>query len=141
MTARRGSLRFKVARLAAGGSFSDGGRNAAGIYAWLQRATIVSGRLLACAAVALVVATFGAQAVRVAYANYQLREQILASENQNRSLAARIVTLRRQIMLSRNPEYLVPLVHEQLGLAKPREVFVRFAPIAAPAAPALRPPQ
>jgi len=135
MTARRGSLRFKVARLAAGRSSSTGGRRSSAIYRWIQRATVASGRMLAVAAIGLIVATFAVQAARVAYANYQLHVQIVAAENDNRSLESQIVTLRREIVLSRDPEYLVPLVHEQLGLAKPREVFVRFAPVVQPPTP------
>lgn len=122
MTARRGSLRFKVAQLASG----RGRGRAADLQTRLRRATHIGGRIIFVAAICLLALTFGAQAWRIAYADYQLHRQVVALEAANRVLQDETVTLRKEIYLARDPEYLVPLIHEQLGLAKPHEVFVRF---------------
>lgn len=86
-----------------------------------------AGRIVLVLAIVLIAASFGAQAWRVGYENYRLHKQIDAIEEQNRQLGAASVTLRRDIVLSRDPEYLVPLIHEQLGLTKPKEVFIQVA--------------
>lgn len=122
MTARRGSLAFKVTRLASG----RGRGRAAELQARLRRAMHVGGRIIFVGAISLLVLTFGAQAWRIGYADYQLHRQVVALEAANRVLQNEGVTLRKEIYLARDPEYLVPLIHEQLGLAKPHEVFVRF---------------
>lgn len=129
MTARRGSLRFKVTRIAALRGADGSRRGASSPAAKWQRAMNLSGRVLAASVVTLAALTFAVQAWRIGYQNYQLHQQVVAVENENQALRRQSVTLRREIYLSRNPEYLVPLIHEQLGLAKPHEVFVRFAPM------------
>jgi cell division protein FtsB len=143
MTARRGSLRFKVTQLAGAGRHGKASGRAAVLQTTMQRSMNVAGKVVAVCAGALVALTVGAQVWRVGLADYQLHQQVVALENQNRALAQEAVTLRKEIYLSRNPEYLVPLIHEQLGLAKPHEVFVRLVPIAAGQAAAtnVRPPQ
>ena len=87
----------------------------------------VTGRVIVLVTVALIAASFSVQAWRVGYQNYLLHRQIDNIEQQNDKLAADSVQLRRDIILSRNPEYVVPLIHEQLGLTKPGEVFIRIA--------------
>jgi len=127
MTARRGSLRHAVTRWVGQARPLDP-RSNNGFQRGLQRATSIIGRTLAFVVVTLIAVMIGIQTWRVGYADYQLHKQITAIESDNRNLTAQSVTLRRELLLSRNPEYLVPLIHEQLGLAKPREVFVRLEP-------------
>ena len=93
----------------------------------MMRFMSVTGRTIAFLAVLLIAASFSVQAWRIGYQNYQLHKQIDTIEQQNDKLAADSVQLRRDIILSRNPEYLVPLIHEQLGLTKPGEVFIQIA--------------
>ena len=94
----------------------------------MARVMAIAGRAIALAAVLLVAISFSVQAWRVGFQNYQLHKQIDSVEDQNRQLAADTVKLRKDIILSRNPEYLVPLIHEQLGLTKPNELFIEVAP-------------
>lgn len=121
---RRGSFGFKLSRLAAtplgGGARKQRERK-------MVRVMSTAGRIVALAAVLLVVASFSGQAWRIGHQNYQLHKQIDTVEDQNRQLTASSVRLRRDIILSRDPEYLVPLIHEQLGLTKPHEVFIQVA--------------
>ena len=86
-----------------------------------------AGRTIALAAIVLVAASFSVQAWRVSYQNYQLHKQIEAIEDQNRAFSADAVKLQRDVKLSKNPEYLVPLIHEHLGLTKPHEVIIQVA--------------
>jgi cell division protein FtsB len=127
MTVRRGSVGFTISRMAAK-PFSGGSRKhrERTMLRWMSAA----GRALVLATVLLIAASFSVQAWRVGYQNYQLHKQIDAIEQQNDKLAADSVQLNRAIILSRNPEYLVPLIHEQLGLTKPGEVFIQIAPAA-----------
>ncbi len=94
------------------------------LTAWM----VAAGRAIAAIVVLLIAVSFGNQAWRIGYQNYQLHQQIAVMETQNRTLDAQAVTLRREILYSHNPEYLVPLIHEQLGLTKPNEVFIQIAP-------------
>lgn len=128
---RRGSLGFKISRLA---NKPLGRAARKKRERTMVRVMSTAGRLVGLAAVLLVVASFTGQAWRVGYQNYQLHKQIDAVEDQNQQLGASSVKLRRDIILSRDPEYLVPLIHEQLGLTKPHEVFIQIA-TPAPAAP------
>lgn len=125
MTARRGSIGFRLGRFATAplgrGSRVQRERRMLGLMS-------AAGRAIAMTALVLIVASFSVQAWRVGYQNYQLHKQIDTVEEQNRMLQAQTVQLRRDIILSRNPEYLVPLIHEQLGLTKPNEVFIQVAP-------------
>jgi len=93
----------------------------------MTRLMAAVGRTIALVAVVLVAASFSAQAWRVSYQNYQLHKQIDAIEDQNRALAADAAKLQRDVKLSKNPEYLVPLIHEHLGLTKPHEVIIQVA--------------
>lgn len=122
---RRGSFGFKVSRIA-GKPAGRAARRAR--ERTLLHWTVLTGRTIAIVAVLLVAVSFGAQAWRIGYRNYQLHKQIVMLEAQNHNLSARAVTLSREILYSHNPEYLVPLIHEQLGLTKPNEVFIQVAP-------------
>jgi cell division protein FtsB len=130
MTARRGSFRFKVKRLA-----SDRlGSNSAS-SAWqrqLSRWTRFASAIVVGAAALLLAGAFGVQTYRVAAQNYRLHKQIVSAERRNDALAADSVRLHREIVLLHDPDYLVPLIHEQLGLVKPHEVFIVISPTPAP---------
>ncbi len=129
MTARRGSFRFKVTRFA-GARF---GKSAA--PAWHRRLiawTRFGSRLVIGAAILTAAGAFGAQSYRVAAENYRLHEQIVNVEQRNDALAADSTRLQRQIELLHDPDYLVPLIHEQLGLVKPHEVMILVTPTPGP---------
>jgi cell division protein FtsB len=126
MTARRGSLRFKVKRLT-----SDRlGRNSTpslwqrGLTRWTRFASLMVGG----AAILLLGGAFGVQTFRVAAENYRLHKQIVSAERRNDALAVDSTRLQREIVLLHDPDYLVPLIHEQLGLVKPHEVFIVISP-------------
>ena len=130
MTARRGSFRFKVQRLARAPL-----RRVSRDRAWQRRLTAwtrLMSRLVAGAAALFVAVAFGAQMWHVGMQNYRLHKQIEGVENKNASLESDSVRLSRQIELLHDPDYLVPLIHEQLGLVKPHEVFIEFQPAPAP---------
>jgi cell division protein FtsB len=121
---RRGSVGFALHRMA---SKPFGGRSRKQRERTMLRLMSAAGRTIALVAVLLIAASFSVQAWRVGRQNYQLHKQIDIIEQQNDKLGADSVQLRRDIILSRNPEYLVPLIHEQLGLTKPGEVFIQIA--------------
>lgn len=123
---RRGSVGFAISRLASK-PFGASREGRVRRERWMMRLMSVTGRVLLLVTVALIAASFSVQAWRIGYQNYQLHRQIDTIERQNDKLAAETVHLRRDIILSRNPEYLVPLIHEQLGLTKPGEVFIQIA--------------
>lgn len=127
MTARRGSFRFKVKRLAA--------QRIGALPGWQRRVvgwTRIASRVLVGLVILAAAGAFGAQTYRVAAANYRLHEQIANVERRNDALTADASKLQRQITLLHDPDYLVPLIHEQLGLVKPHEVFIIVAPTPAP---------
>lgn len=125
MIARRGSFRFKVIRLLLPPLGTRASRSSRRRLA--LRAIALAGRLLAMALVALVATTVGIAVWRIAAQNYRLHQQIAAVERQNKALEADSKLLSREIELLRDPEYLVPYIHEQLGLTKPGEVIVQVA--------------
>jgi cell division protein FtsB len=130
MTARRGSFRYKVTRLAR----APLGRGAKSV-AWKRRLTIwtrIASRIVSAAAAVFLVSAFGAQMWHVGAANYRLHKQIEAVERRNDVLSAESVKLARQVVLLHDPDFLVPLIHEQLGLVKPHEVFIVIGPTPAP---------
>jgi len=126
MTARRGSLRFKIKRIAAErvGSAARPPRWRRRLVAWTRFAS----KLAAGAAILALAGAFGAQTYRVAADNYRLHKQIDNVERRNTSLGSDAVRLQKQIGLLHDPDYLVPLIHEQLGLVKPHEVFILVSP-------------
>jgi cell division protein FtsB len=91
-------------------------------------------RLVAGAAALFLVGAFGAQMWHVGVQSYHLHKQIVSVEDRNASLQTQSVKLSRQIQLLHNPDYLVPLIHEQLGLVKPHEVFIELQPTPSPTA-------
>jgi len=132
MTARRGSLQYKIVRLSRA-------RQAAGSgparMRWLRSAATVAGRVLVVLAALFVSATVGAQVWRVAIRNVALHRQIADVEGQNAALQTENGKLAVRVNHLHDPEFLVPLIHEQLGLTKPNEVFIEVAPATpAPAA-------
>jgi cell division protein FtsB len=129
MTARRGSLRFKIKRIAA-----ERVGTAAKPPRWRKRLilwTRLGSRLVVGAAVLALAGAFGAQTYRVAAENYRLHVQVDDVEHRNAALSADAVRMQKQIVLLHDPDYLVPLIHEQLGLVKPHEVFIVVAPASA----------
>ena len=129
MTARRGSFRFKVKRLA-GERF---GRDAS--PAWHRRLIEWSrfgSRLVIGAAILAAAGAFGAQSYRIAAENVRLHQQIVNVERRNGALTAESARLQKTIGLLHDPDYLVPLIHEQLGLVKPHEVMIIVAPTPVP---------
>ncbi len=68
--------------------------------------------------------TVAVQIWHVSTHNVQLHEQIGQVEVSNADLSAANAKLETRVTHLRDPEYLVPLIHEQLGLTKPHEVFV-----------------
>jgi cell division protein FtsB len=123
MTARRGSLQFQLVRFARR-PLADAQRCAV-LKRRMRKGLLIAGHCVSVLALALVAATMASQVWRVAAANYRLYRQIAAVENQNSLLSARSAELDKEIQRLHYPEYLVPLIHEQLGLSKPREVLVR----------------
>jgi cell division protein FtsB len=117
LTARRGSLRHKAVRLARAPAHAP----------WRAAVARVSGIAMrfALLAVALaIVVACGLQAWRVGAESYRLHKQIVALEKRNADLAASSISLKTEIKALHDPEYLVPMIHEQLGLTKPHEVFI-----------------
>lgn len=130
MTARRGSFRFKVTRFAR--APLGRGRGAATWRYQLIRWARIGSRVVAGAAVIFLTAAFGAQMLRVGAEDYRLHKQIDAAERRSNDLVASSVKLEREITLLHDPDYLVPLIHEQLGLVKPHEVFIIISPTPSP---------
>ncbi len=122
MTARRGSLRFRVTRLARAPLRTDDR-----FVKWKRiaaTALIITGRCLAVVAAVLVATTIATQVWRVAKESHRLDQQILVAEKKNGTLKTQSVDLAKEIKSLHNVEYLVPLIHEQLGLGKRHEVFI-----------------
>ena len=130
MTARRGSLRFKVKRLA-----SAPLKHSSSVPRWQRRLTALArfaSRLVIAAAILLLGGALAAQTWRLASENLHLHKQIASVEGRNDALVADAARLQREIVLLHDPDYLVPLIHEQLGLVKPHEVFIVISPTPAP---------
>jgi cell division protein FtsB len=120
MTVRRGSLGFKALRLVRAPLRASGGR-------WRTAASnfaVLSMRCAMGAVVVLILGASGVQAWRVGAQSYDLHKQIVAVERHEAELTTSAAALRTQIRDLHDPEYLVPLIHEQLGLVKPHEVFI-----------------
>jgi cell division protein FtsB len=121
MTARRGSLVHKITRLTRLPR-RDGPPSRRRRFARI--AATVAGRSLITLAVLLASGTVAIQVWHATARNMQLRQQIGQIEADNTSLTATNAKLEMRVTRLHDPEYLVPLIHEQLGLAKPHEVFV-----------------
>jgi cell division protein FtsB len=124
MTARRGSLRHKIVRLARVRSASAN----AGHLRIARIAAAIAGRGLVALVALFVSVTVATQVYHVAVRNVALRQQIAQVEGDNARLAAENQKLATRVVHLADPEYLVPLIHEQLGLTKPNEVFIEVAP-------------
>jgi cell division protein FtsB len=75
-------------------------------------------------AVVFVSGTIAVQIWHVGERNVQLHQQIGQMERGNANLQVTNDKLRTRVDRLHDPEYLVPLIHEQLGLTKPHEIFV-----------------
>ena len=117
---RRGSLGFRALRLVRAPLRASGGR-------WrsvLSDLVMVSMRCAMGLVVLAIVGASGLQAWRIGAQSFDLHQQIVAVERHEGELTASAAALRTQIRDLQDPEYLVPLIHEQLGLVKPHEVFI-----------------
>jgi cell division protein FtsB len=126
MTARRGSFRFKVVKLAR--THLRGGVRTARWYRSLTRVMRAASRVLAACIVLLVTVSLGSQMWRVAALDYRLHQQTAGVEARNANIERATAQTSRRIVLLHDPDYLVPLIHEQLGLVKPHEVFIELRP-------------
>ena len=117
MTARRGSLGYKAVRLARAPIHAPWRAAVSRVGVIIARCALVAGALV-------VIAACGLQAWRVGAESYRLHRQIVALEQRNANLDASSIALKAKIKALHDPEYLVPLIHEQLGLTKPHEVFI-----------------
>ena len=122
MTARRGSLHYKIVRLArvprAHADASPRG------WRVVRIAARVAGRSLMAIAVLFVSGTIGVQIWHAGERNVRLHEQIKSVERVNADLQITNDKLATRIERLHDPEFLVPLIHEQLGLAKQHEIFI-----------------
>lgn len=125
MTARRGSLGFKVQRFAKAPF-----RNLSSSAVWrrrFERFVFFGSRLVVGAVLLLVLMGTGAQFWRIGEQNYRLHKQIASVEAHNAALVDEGARLSQEAVLLHDADYLVPLIHEQLGLTKPHEVFIIVA--------------
>jgi cell division protein FtsB len=122
MTARRGSLHYKIVRLARVPRAADASPKRRRLATIAAR---VAGRLLMAIAVLFVSGTIGVQIWHVSERNIRLHEQITTVERGNATLQITNDKLATRVERLHDPEYLVPLIHEQLGLAKPHEIFIQ----------------
>ncbi|MDQ6768187.1 MAG: septum formation initiator family protein [Candidatus Eremiobacteraeota bacterium] len=123
MTARRGSLQYKIVRLARDPRART--RASAGRWRLARLAATVAGRSLMLCATLFVSGTIAIQIWHAGARNVQLHQQIAQVEQSNANLQAVNQKLVTRVDRLRDPEYLVPLIHEQLGLTKPNEIFVQ----------------
>ena len=133
MTARRGSLHYKIVRLAS----ARRARSLASSKRWriARFAAGIAGRSFTALAIVFVSGTIAVQIYHASARNVALHQQIVQLERGNANLQVTNDKLTTRIVRLHDPEYLVPLIHEQLGLAKPNEVFVQViqaTPLPAP---------
>ncbi|HEV2878139.1 MAG TPA: septum formation initiator family protein [Candidatus Eremiobacteraceae bacterium] len=121
MTARRGSLHYKIVRLARVPRAQAGSPKR---WRFLRIAARIAGRCVMALAVVFVSGTIAVQIWHVGERNVQLHQQIGQMERGNANLQVTNDKLRTRVDRLHDPEYLVPLIHEQLGLTKPHEIFV-----------------
>jgi cell division protein FtsB len=136
MTARRGSLGFKVQRFAKAPF-----RKFSSSSVWrrrFERIVFFGSRLVVGSMLLLVLMATGAQFWRIGEQNYRLHRQIDSVEARNAALVDESARLSKEAVLLHDPDYLVPLIHEQLGLTKPHEVFIIVATPAPPISPSSR---
>jgi cell division protein FtsB len=123
MTARRGSLHYKIVRLARvpRAQASPSSKR----WRFARVAARIAGRSLLVLGVLFVSGTVAVQIWHAGARNLQLHQQIVQVESDNARLQGTNERLATRVERLHDPEYLVPLIHEQLGLAKPNEVFVQ----------------
>ena len=122
MTARRGSLHYKIVRLArVPRAHADASPKR---WRLVRIAARIAGRSLMAIAVLFVSATIGVQIWHAGERNARLHEQIKSVERGNANLQVTNGKLATRVERLHDPEFLVPLIHEQLGLAKPHEIFI-----------------
>jgi len=126
MTVRRGSLGYKVARMAR--APLGHGVAAQKLRRRVARWSVIASRVLMWSAGAFFLFAVGSGFWRIGVENYRLHRQVDAVESHNSDLVANASRLRREVILLHDPDYLVPLIHEQLGLVKPHEVFIVVSP-------------
>ena len=122
MTPRRGSLTHKIIRLTRASRERGADARRRRIVAV---AATVAGRSLMVLAALFVSGTVAVQIWHAGVRNAELHQQIRDVEAQNAGLAAANAKLQTRIERLHDPEYLVPIIHEQLGLTKPHEVFIQ----------------
>lgn len=122
MTPRRGSLTHKIIRLTR--APREHTRHARGRRIATVAAT-VAGRSLVVLAVLFISGAVGIQIWHAGVRNAELHRQIRDVEAQNADLSAANAKLQTRIVRLHDPEYVVPIIHEQLGLTKPHEVFIQ----------------
>lgn len=132
MTARRGSLRYKIVRLARAPRSTARSRRWRMARLWAT----IAGRSLIVLTALFVSGTVLSQIWRVGAQNIRLHDQLGQVASQNRALQASNEKLTTRVGRLNDPEYLVPLIHEQLGLTKPNEVFIEVTHGAAAPPPA-----
>ena len=130
MTARRGSFAFRVIK-AARAPFADSSASRT-LRMRLGRWAVVGSRVLLSGVAAIFLFSVGSGFWRVGMENYRLHRQVEATEARNAALTADAARLTRESVLLHDPDYLVPLIHEELGLVKPHEVFIVVSPAPAP---------
>lgn len=123
MTARRGSLRFKIVRFAREPRVY--GTHLLSVWRVTLRSASIAGRAVFAVALLFIAGTLGAQVWRVGAENVRLHQAIIAAERDNGRIARSADNLSVRVHKLHDPEYLVPLIHEQLGLTKPHEIFVQ----------------
>ncbi len=133
MTPRRGSLHYKIVRLSR--LPREGAAPTRKRSSLIRRAAAVAGRLLVLLAIVFASGTMAAQIWHVGERNLQLHDQIARAERANQDMQAINDRLATRVDRLRDPEYLVPLIHEQLGLVKPNEVFIETTPATPAPAP------
>jgi cell division protein FtsB len=122
MTPRRGSLTHKIIRFTRArreDERASRGRRIAAV------AATIAGRSLVVLAVLFVSGTVAVQIWHAGMRNAELHQQIGEVEAQNADINAANTKLQTRIIRLHDPEYLVPIIHEQLGLTKPHEVFIQ----------------
>ncbi len=123
MTPRRGSLPYKIVRLAkVPRASAERSRKS---WRIVRLVATVAGRSLLLLAALFVTGAVAVQIWHVSAHNVQLHQQIAQVEIDNANMQTANDKLSLRVERLHDPEYLVPLIHEQLGLVKPHEVLVQ----------------
>jgi cell division protein FtsB len=134
MTPRRGSLHYKIVRLARVPRVAA--ERSRKRWRIVRLAATIAGRCLLLVAILFVTGAVAMQIWRVSTHNLQLHQQIAQVELDNATIQSANDKLSLRVERLHDPEYLVPLIHDQLGLVKPHEVLVQLTQASpVPAAP------